>query len=198
VFDEYIDLLAEWMYGIELTNRADEDELRAQVGVEIIKLVEEFTDLQSLWVVAIKSILDLPEGHELRDVEFARQGLLKYFNHAKANEEPDNQIQAIIQLIDYKLEESTEKSLELIQYGQNLLKEISDSNLRGDFLVTVSGYYASLAKRARDEKDVDSQFQWGQEAKKMLDQVVKEQKGRKFSDHQRAYMLYRSARLFEV
>ena len=172
VSNKYFEILLEWLNGKKMTERADESERRAYYGSKLIS----GDKLLGLFRVAANAILHLPENHELRDVSLARQALLKYIDYVRANRDIDGQVSAIHDILKYKVE-SKNNSLKLIQEGQELLKSVSDLDIRRNFQFATIGYFVELAIDERDNGNTDSQHTWGQEAEKIFNQMRTENLG---------------------
>jgi CHAT domain-containing protein len=170
LYEEYIDVLGTWLTGRHMTDRADEDERRARVAMSIIRSPRLAAGLERL---AARSILALPEGHNLRDVDAAHQALLRHLKRMVDQGDIDGQVNTISTLIEYGLE-SQGRTQELIAQAQKQLDPVSDTDVRHDFVVTVLGYYSQLAIAERDAGNNAAQQRWLVEAEDWLERLKAE------------------------
>ena len=166
-------LFISWLAGAKFTNRADEDERRAKVAAMAIQTFGEMGLARNMDRFAALAILKLPEGHVDRDVSLARQALLRFLDFSRDNDDPDGQVLVIQHLLEYDLE-PTDRSLELIRQGEQILDQVSAHGIRWDFQVAVMGYYVKLALSERDRRDADAQQRWAEMGEKILDQILAE------------------------
>nr|QNO48428.1 hypothetical protein HCMIGFPE_00001 [Methanosarcinales archaeon ANME-2c ERB4]QNO48475.1 hypothetical protein PDFDOJNE_00005 [Methanosarcinales archaeon ANME-2c ERB4] len=189
--DEYLDLLVSWLTGKRLTERADEDERRIVLAIESIEGMGEDNSLGRL---AASSILKLPLGHPRRDVDMAHQALLNNLGRCSDHGDIEGQVSTITDLVKYK-SESKDRTLELIQEGQNLIDQVSDPDIRRNFQIQILGYYIQFAITNRDDGNIQAQKQWTMKAKTIYDQLITENQG---NSHYMDKNLYLSALLFEI
>lgn len=171
-----------WLSGERLTDRADEDERRALVALDILKIGGEDCGLHRL---AARSIMSLPEGHPLRDVEAARDALLKQLDFCFKRKFWGGWISTVASLIEYDfLNEEAVSAFVMIAEGilerdphdifgeqvrlgeENFLKSAVEAvhsvhphpnemliELRKEFRGVLLKHYGERAVRARDAGD---------------------------------------------
>lgn len=169
LFDDGIDVFARWLAGERLTDRVDEPERRAQTATMFLKAAgDESTPIVRLAALAL---LELPEGHEQRDVALATERLRDYLEHARATGDVDVQLMTIEDMVQYELEPRDRRE-QLIEDGLAVLPRAEGDGTRRTFYLAASGFYAGLAIEARDAGDSEGQERYGARAKEMIEQAA--------------------------
>ena len=163
-------LYAYWLAGAQLTERADEDELRVNELVSILNDGgEKYTALTRM---AAQAVLSLPKGHPSRDLVNIGEALLRHVAWCEENAQPEIEVLTISDLLNLTLEAPglvpAELAAHLIQRGEARLDQ-SEAGARRRFRTTVVGYYVGMAIGAREANDTESLARYAQEAQQQLD-----------------------------
>jgi CHAT domain-containing protein/tetratricopeptide (TPR) repeat protein len=163
VRDAGLEVLAAWLGGRTFTQRADEDERRVAVAHEALDSSGPL--IQRLAAVAI---LELPEGHELRDVTAAREALKTAYARACEEDDVQGRLLAAGNLIANDLVDDT-RAAELIDEGLAVAERCPDGGIRREFRLAVLRHHVGRAIEARDAGDDKGWRAWSAE----IDQSVK-------------------------
>jgi len=169
LFDDGIGVLAQWLAGERLTDRVDEPERRTQTATMLLEAAgEESTPIVRLAALAL---LELPEGHEQRDVALATERLRGYLEQARAAGDVDGQLMTTENLLEYELE-PRDRCEQLIEDGLAMLPRAEDEGTRRTFCLAASGFYSGLAIEARDAGDTEGQQRYGARTKELIEQAA--------------------------
>nr|WP_067293719.1 hypothetical protein [Marinobacterium profundum] len=121
-------ILADWLFGERMTERADEDERRALVARQIVDLDDE---LKPMWRAAAHAMAKLPDEHPLRDVDEIRNILNACLQDSSAQQDIEREIFTRCDLVELDLADEAQCEQHL-QRCFELLADFDDeeSNLR--------------------------------------------------------------------
>jgi CHAT domain-containing protein len=150
LLSECMDMLLRWLGGTTLTNRPDEDERRALVGLMAL------ADYPQLWVVThlcVRSMLALPPNHASRDEQYARKLLRAQVRRFDLEQQSSAfHLQAIRELLASRLYVPDDPVM-WINRGDNIVPLVTDREARRDFYSGCMLLYVNLATEAKKAND---------------------------------------------
>ena len=150
--DETLELLMRWLAGEQLTERADEHELRLNAAEDALELMGD--DVPSLHRYHARAILALPAGNPRRHVAEAIAELRDHLETTR--DDPDERIRTISALLDAGAGDEA-----LLDEGDELTAE-ADPYGAGEFRLAAEGYTAGRHIDARDAGDEAEAARWAE------------------------------------
>jgi hypothetical protein len=148
--DQVLELLMRWLAGEQLTERADENELRLNVAEDALEMFGH--NVPSLHRFHARAVLALPVGHERRDDE---EAIAELWDHLEATrDDPDETIRTIAALLDAGAGDEA-----LLDEGDELTGEADPDGI-DVFWLAAEGYTARRHVDARDAGDEAEAARW--------------------------------------
>ncbi len=148
--DETLELLMRWLAGEQLTERADEHELRLNTAEDALELFSD--NVPSLHRFHAQAVLMLPTGHERRD---AAEAIAELWDHLEATrEDTEETIRTIAALLDAGAGDEA-----LLDEGDELIAEADPGGI-DVFRLAAVGYTASRHIEVRDAGDEAEAARW--------------------------------------
>jgi CHAT domain-containing protein len=147
--DEVLELLMRWLAGEQLTERADEDELRLNAAEDALELFGE--EVPSLHRYHARAVLAMPAGHPRRD---AADAIAELEEHLDTTDEPDERIRTVAALLDAGGGDEA-----LLDEGDGLVAE-ADPHGAEEFRLAAESYTAGRFMAARDAGDEAEAARW--------------------------------------
>lgn len=137
----------DWLGGISFTERADEADRRARVGMMVL----DEMGLAGLARRAVRAVLALPDAHPDRNVEWARDTIVAHLHRSRLRGEPDEIVETIATIISNDLVHE-EQALRLIAEGGRLATSRLDKQGQREFWAAVAGY--SLVQASAEQQRI--------------------------------------------
>ncbi len=148
--DETLELLMRWLAGEQLTERADEHELRLNAAEDALELMGD--DVPSLHRYHARAILALPAGNPRRH---AAEAIAELRDHLETTrDDPDERIRTISALLDAGAGDEA-----LLDEGDELTAE-ADPYGADEFRLAAESYTAGRHIDARDAGDEAEAARW--------------------------------------
>ncbi|MEU1458614.1 CHAT domain-containing protein [Streptomyces avermitilis] len=166
-------LFARWIAGERLTARSDEPERRVRAALLLLDSLDssDLEQLAFLQRVAAATVLALPQGHQERDAERARDVLLAYLRRSRDKGDADEQVRTLCVLRDHWLEfpegidSLVDEGLALIDDARRA--ESIDPEARRDFRTGTLLYYTQ-----RLMQDPQEAADWRARVEAAIDRVL--------------------------
>ena len=150
--DEALDLLMRWLGGEQLTERADEPELRLNAAEDALELFGD--NVPSLHRFHALAVLALPPGNERRDAD---EAVAELWDHLEATQDdPEETIRTIAALLDSGAGDEA-----LLDEGDELIAEADPGGI-GLFRLAAESYSAGRHVEARDAGDEAEAARWAE------------------------------------
>jgi hypothetical protein len=157
--DEALDLLMRWLAGAQLTERADEDELRLNAAEDALEIFGD--KVPSLHRFHARAMLALPAGHERRDAD---EAIAELRDHLEATrDDPDETIRTIAALLEAGAGDEA-----LLDEGDELTADADPGGV-DVFWLAAEGYTARRHLEARDAGDEAEAARWEERHGSYLD-----------------------------
>jgi hypothetical protein len=161
-----------WLAGDDISNRADEPELRARFALELMEMTP------SLARLAAGAVLRLPEGHPVRDEARVKAALLQTLEDsgvigADSDKPPSSLgtgLNAIAGLVEHHLVPDAER-LGLIGIGLGWLTTGETGNDSEVFRQAAATDFMTRAIKARERGDQSDQRHWLQRARSVYQPI---------------------------
>jgi CHAT domain-containing protein len=148
--DEALELLMRWLGGEQLTERADEHELRLNAAEDALELFGD--NVPALHRFHALAVLALPAGHERRDAD---EAIAELWEHLEATrDDPEETIRTIAALLDAGAGDEA-----LLDEGDELTEEADPAGI-GVFRLAAESYTAGRHVEARDAGDEAEAARW--------------------------------------
>jgi len=164
--DEGEDLFLRWLAGRRISDRADEPERRAHAARLVLGLAGP-----GLERIAAMAVLELPEGHPDRDVDAARDALVRSLERARLAGDAEAFALAAQPILDEELLD-TEACVAVLEEGLERIGAQDDPDIRQDFLISAIRYFVGRAIERRDAGDEPGRHAWVARARPILDTFV--------------------------
>ena len=148
--DEALELLMRWLGGEQLTERADENELRLNAAEDALELFGD--NVPSLHRFHALAMLAMPAGHERRDADEAIDELWEHLEATR--DDPDETIRSIAALLDAGAGDEA-----LLDEGDELTEEADPAGIHV-FRLAAESYSAGRHVEARDAGDEEEAARW--------------------------------------
>jgi CHAT domain-containing protein len=150
--DEVLELLMRWLAGEQLTERADENELRLNTAEDALDMFGD--KVPSLHRFHARAVLALPAGHERRD---DAEAFAELRDHLEATrDDPEETIRTIAALLDAGAGDEA-----LLDEGDRVA-ELADADGAEEFRLAAESYTAGRHIEARDAGDEAQAARWAE------------------------------------
>ncbi len=173
ITDRIASVSKRWLVGDEISNRADEPELRARFALEVMEMEPMLARL------AAGAVLRLPEGHPVRDEARVKTALLEMLEDsgisaADGNDPPASlgtALNAIAGLVTHRLVADAER-IDLIERGLGWLPTDDSGNISGPFRQSAATDFIGRAIDARDGDNQAEQRRWLKRARSAYQPIL--------------------------